>query len=120
MDITSGQKQVIKQLYKNGGKIEKSKSHIHFLSKCLEFKVIPSNFKLKNTLPGNTNANQEKLNKISFESINDEKQKHSNILIGANIEFEKAVKQLKHVFDDDKAAKEFEKNSEAFKKGRKK
>ena len=109
MDITSGQKQVIKQLYKNGGKIEKSKSHIHFLSKCLEFKVIPSNFKLKNTLPGNTNANQEKLNKISFESINDEKQKHSNILIGANIEFEKAVKQLKHVFDDDKAAKEFEK-----------
>ena len=106
MNLTSDQKLVLKKLYKNGGKIEKSKSNISFLAKCLEFKVIPSSFKLKNTLPGSKVINQEKLNKISFESICEEKQKHSNILIGVKKEFDKCIKQLENVFDEEKAATE--------------
>ena len=106
MNLTSDQKLVLKKLYKNGGKIEKSKSNISFLAKCLEFKVIPSSFKLKNTLPGSKVSNQEKLNKISFESICEEKQKHSNTLIGVKKEFDKCIKQLEQVFDEEKAATE--------------
>jgi hypothetical protein len=71
------------------------------LSKCLENQVIPSNFKLRNALPGNKNINQEKLNKISFETIKDEKQRHANILIGAEAEFNKSKNKLKNFFDEE-------------------
>ena len=106
MNLTSEQKQVVKHLYKHGGKIEKSNSHINFLSNCLKAKVIPSNFKLKNTLPGNRNANQEKLNQVSFESMNDEKQKHVNTLIGARKAFENGRVQLEKVFIGEKVVSE--------------
>ena len=106
MNLTSEQKQIINKLYKNGGKIERSKSHIDFIFKCINCKIIPTNFQLKNTLPGNRNIDQEKLDKISFESMVDEKQKHSNILIGANLEFEKNKELLRNVLNAEKAESE--------------
>ena len=99
MNLSTEQKQIIKKLYKNGGKIVRSKAHIHFLSKCLEFRLIPTKFKLKNSLPGNKIEVQEKLNKVSFESMMDEKKNHVNTLKGANLEFEKCKSQLVQVLD---------------------
>ena len=106
MNLTSEQKHIVKKLYRNGGKVVRSKAHIKFISKCLEFKVIPSNFQLKNSLPGNKISVQAKLDKISFESMVEERQKHSNILNGTNIELEKNKVQLKQVFENEKAVTE--------------
>ena len=33
MNLTSEQRQVVKKLYRNGGKVERSKAHINFISK---------------------------------------------------------------------------------------
>ena len=80
MELSSEQRQILNKLYKNGAKVVRSKAHISFISKCLENKVIPVKFKVKNTLPGNQNFFQEKLNCISFESMSYEKQRHFNVL----------------------------------------
>jgi hypothetical protein len=87
--LSSDQKQVIKCLYKNGRKIVISESHIEFLSKSLEDKFIPRSFQIKTNIPGNKDKNQERLNKASFEAIKEEKERHLNILRGANKEFQK-------------------------------
>ena len=80
MPLSSEQKKVVKSIFKNGDKVINEECHIYFLTKCKESKLIPLNFKLKNTLPGNKHLNQEKLDQISQESIIDEKQRHVNIL----------------------------------------
>ena len=64
-NITTEQKQILKSLYREGGKSIKTEFHIEFLNKSLEQKVIPKAFKIKNNLPGNINNNQKKMESIS-------------------------------------------------------
>ena len=98
MRLSNGQKKVVKSIFKHGDKVINEECHIYFLTKCKESNVIPLNVKLKNTLPGNKNQNQEKLDQISLESIIDEKQRHVNILKAAKSAFEKSKSSLKEHF----------------------
>ena len=77
----------------------KTESHIEFLSRSIQSKFIPKSFQLKANLPGDQNANQQRLNKVSFETINDEKIKHENVLKAAKTQFEISKNKLNEVFD---------------------
>ena len=118
--LSSEQKLVIKFLYKNGDKIANSESHIEFLTQSLENNFIPKSFKLKNNLPGNPIKNQERLDKVSTESILDEKVKHENILKAAQLQFEKSKVKLSEVFDTESADKELKRVEEHMRKIRRK
>jgi predicted ABC-type ATPase len=54
---------------------------------------------VKNSLPGNSKNNQEKLNKVSKEAMHDEKNQHNGKLKVARAEFIKVNKELSKVFD---------------------
>ena len=101
-------------------KIANSESHIEFLTKSLEDKFIPKSFKLKNLLPGNSTANQERLDKVSFESITDEKNKHENVLKAAQAQFEISKLKIRKVFGAEAADKELERVNEHLSKVTKK
>ena len=58
---------------------------------------------MKNNLPGNSAINEERLNKVSIESIQDEKASHENILKSSKTTFEKTKSQLKQLFDHESA-----------------
>ena len=58
MNISSEQRKNVSNLYKQGEKIARTESHFTFLTKCLEFKVIPVSFQVRNSLPGNKALNQ--------------------------------------------------------------
>ena len=47
MALPSEQKKTISNLYKIGAKITRFESHSTFLNKCLEFRVIPTSFKVQ-------------------------------------------------------------------------
>ena len=81
------QKQQIRSLYKSARKVAHLEAHVKFLSKCEECDFIPKSFKAKYNLPGNKHENQRKLDQISKEAINDEKQKHLGDLGWATNEF---------------------------------
>ena len=74
--LTTEQKAVIKSLYKFGRKIIHSESHIQFLKKSIESDFIPKNFRLKNTLPGNQIANEERIQNVCKDAIIDEQANH--------------------------------------------
>ena len=78
--LTEDQKVVVKNIYKFGRKSKKLHSHINYLKKCLENRVIPKSFKITKEIPGNQKVNQLKLDKISLEAVNDEKERQFNIL----------------------------------------
>ena len=117
--LTAEQKQNIRCLYKTGRKIAHSEAHIHFLSKCLEFHFIPKSFRIKNTIPGNKQINQARINQISLEAIGDERANQINKLESENVEFENQKKGLEGVFSKDAASEEIkrvEKHIERVKK----
>ena len=117
--LTAEQKQNIRCLYKIGRKIAHSEAHIHFLSKCLEFHLIPKSFRIKNTIPGNKQINQGRIDQISMEAIDDERANQINKLEFENIEFENQKKGLEGVFSKDAASEEIkrvEKHIERVKK----
>jgi hypothetical protein len=97
--LTVDQKGVIKHLYKIGRKSIKLKSHVKYLSRCLETKIIPKSFKIKKDIPGNQLKNQQKLDQISLEAVYDEKERQSNVLKSVLIEFEKLKRKLRTLFD---------------------
>ena len=77
MNFSCEQKQIISNLYKCGRKKIKTESHVQFLSKCLEKRIIPECFTIKNSLPGNKVSNQKKLDDISYGSMADEKNRQN-------------------------------------------
>ena len=106
MNLSSEQKQVIKSLYKNGAKIVITESHIEFLSTSIQKQFIPRSFKLKSKLPGIKALNQQRLDKVSFESIKDEKERHLTILKASKFQFEKSKNKLRTLFDNDATERE--------------
>jgi hypothetical protein len=67
--LTDDQKYVIRNLYKVGRKSIKLKSHVNYLSRCLETKIVPKSFKIRKEIPGNQLKNQQRLDKISLEAV---------------------------------------------------
>ena len=96
--LLDDQKLVIKNLYKLGRKLIKLKSHVYYLTKCLETGLIPKSFKISKEIPGNLKLNQQKLDKVSLEAVGDEKERQLNIRNSIGREFEKEKKKLKQVF----------------------
>ena len=95
------QKKVLKNLYKLGRRIVHTGSHIEYLSKCLEKCVIPKSFKIQKTkckIPGNENVLQKKLDRISFDSIHDEKERHLKVLKSTKKEYDKFKVKLNDTF----------------------
>ena len=95
------QKQTLKSLYKFARKTIHLEANLEFLAKCLDRKFIPKSFRLKNSLPGNDEANQLRINNVCFEAIVDEKQKHSDNLTQARAELDRHKKDLFKVFFND-------------------
>jgi hypothetical protein len=60
-ELSSDQKDVIKNLYKFVRKIVQESSHIEFLNESLKHKFISKRFIIQNRLPGNQNPNRRKL-----------------------------------------------------------
>ena len=119
--LTAEQKQPVKALYKFGRKIAHLETNILFLRKSLEINFIPKSFRLKNSLPGNNQVNQDRIDKICKDAMKDEVNKHINKLNWARAEFESSEKKLKDVFDEvdaDKEAKRVKKHIEKVKKER--
>ena len=54
---------------------------------------------MKNTLPGNSKQNQNRIKNISFEAMKDEQNKHINQRNAARAEFIRIVKDMETVFD---------------------
>ena len=69
---------------------------------------MPKRFKVKNNLPGNSVVNEERLKKVSLDSIKDEKVNHENSLKFAQKAFEKSKSKLKDLFDNATADIELE------------
>ena len=99
MRLSSEQKQVLKSLYKNGAKIVNSESHIEFLSISIQNNFIPKSFKVNSKLPGVKAVNQDRLDKVSFECVKDEKVRHETILKASKLEFQKSKDKLENLFD---------------------
>ena len=75
--LATDQKKILKCVYKVSRKIVHLETNIQFLVKSIEVGFIPKSFRVKNE---NGKGNQAKLNKVSFESMNDEKNKHKEHL----------------------------------------
>ena len=105
-ELSSDQKDVIKNLYKFVRKIVQESSHIEFLNESLKHKFISKRFIIQNRLPGNQNSNRSILNEVSFNSIQKEKERHENVLKWARKEFEKYKRILNSSFDHEQAKKE--------------
>ena len=103
--LTSEQKLVLSKLYRNGRKVVKTSSHIEFLKTSLELKVIPKCFKVKSVIPGNF---QDKFDQISFQSIQNEKNRLENKLKAVTAEFEKAKNNIRKNFSPVAIMAEFE------------
>ena len=117
--LSAEQKQNIRFLYKTGRKIAHSEAHIEFLTKCLDCDFIPKSFRIKNTIPGNKQINQARIDQISLDAIDDERANQINKLEFENIEFENQKKGLEGVFSKDAASEEIkrvEKHIERVKK----
>ena len=117
--LSAEQKQNIRFLYKTGRKIAHSEAHIEFLTKCLECDFIPKSFRLKNSIPGNKQVNQVRLDQLSKAAISDEWENHINKLEFAQTEFVNQKKGLEKVFSEDAASDEIkrvEKHIERVKK----
>ena len=76
------------------------------MSKSIQNNFIPKSFKINVSLPGVKVLNQERLDRVSFESIKDEKIKHESVLKDVNVEFEKYKVKLSELFDTNAAEKE--------------
>jgi hypothetical protein len=79
--LSTEQKQTIKSLYKFARKTIHLETNLEFLTKCIETNFIPKSFRLKNSLPGNIQANQVRIDNICKEAIIEEKHKHIDNLI---------------------------------------
>ena len=94
-NITTEQKQILKTLYREGGRGIQAELHTKFLEKSLELNIIPKAFKIKNNLPGNKNKNQKQLESVSWQSIKQEKEHFLNVVKSTKKKFEKAKDDLK-------------------------
>ena len=65
-ELSSDQKNVMKNLYKLVRKIVQERSHIEFLNESLKHKFISKRFIIQNRLPGNQNSNRRKLLQKGF------------------------------------------------------
>ena len=106
--LTAEQKQTVKALYKFGRKVVHLETNIEFLQKSLEIDFIPKSFRLKNSLPGNHQVNQERIDQTCKAAMSDEVNKHKNKLNWARAEFENYEKKLKDVFNEVDAKNECE------------
>ena len=84
------QKRSISSLYKIGRKIVNSKSHVDFLSECLERNIIPKAFHIKCNIPGNKVENVRMFRDVSQKAMVHEKESHQNA-------HDKAIEDLANV-----------------------